>query len=137
VTEGARAGGRALTGRPGNVSDRGGERALTERAQRQRGNGRLQGSEEVRAVRSRSDGGGPKGVRTGPSGSEGGPSRCEWHWQVGQGMSGARVRSGIPRSGPFDLNRTEGNQTKGKRMAAGGVAPLHGGEVVGAEASAS
>jgi hypothetical protein len=68
VTEGARAGGRALTGRPGNVSDRGGERALTERAQRQRGNGRLQGSEEVRAVRSRSDGGGPKGVRTGPRG---------------------------------------------------------------------
>jgi hypothetical protein len=32
------------------------------------GNGRLQGSEGVRAVRSRSDGGGPKG-------SEGGPSR--------------------------------------------------------------
>jgi hypothetical protein len=48
-----------------------GESALTERAQRQGGNGRLQGSEGVRAVRSRSDGGGPKGVRTGPSGSEG------------------------------------------------------------------
>jgi hypothetical protein len=53
---------------------------------------RLQGSEGVRVVRSRSDEGGPKGVRTGPSGSEGGPSGSE----------------------PFDLNRTEGNQTEGK-----------------------
>jgi hypothetical protein len=33
-----------------------GEIVLTERAQRQRGNGRLQGSEGVRTVRSRSDG---------------------------------------------------------------------------------
>jgi hypothetical protein len=55
----------------------------------------------------------------------------------GQGVSGARARSGISRSGPFDLNRTEGNQTGGKQMAAGGVAPLHGGEVAGAEAGAS
>jgi hypothetical protein len=50
-----------------------GESALTERVQCQRGNRRLQGSEGVRAVRSRSDGGGPNGskrVRGGPSGSE-------------------------------------------------------------------
>jgi hypothetical protein len=54
-----------------------GESALTERAQRQRGNGRLQGSEGVRAVRSRSDGEGSEG---GPNGSEwvqGGPSESE------------------------------------------------------------
>jgi hypothetical protein len=51
--------------------------------------------------------------------------------------SRARARSGIPWSGPFDLDRTEGNQTEGKQMAAGGVAPLHGGDVAGAEASAS
>jgi hypothetical protein len=53
-------------------------------------------------------------------------------------VSGARARSGIPRSGPFDLNRTEGgNQTEGKHMAASGVAPLRGGEVAGVEADAS
>jgi hypothetical protein len=52
-------------------------------------------------------------------------------------VSGARARSGIPRSGPFDLNRTEGNQTEGKQMVVGGAAPLHGGEVAGAEAGAS
>jgi hypothetical protein len=51
-----RGGGRALTGGTGSVSDRGGENALTERAQRQRGNGRLQGSEGIRVIRSRSDG---------------------------------------------------------------------------------
>jgi hypothetical protein len=62
VAEGARAGGRALTGGTGSVSNRGEESALTERAQRQRGNGRLQGSERVRA--------GPRGVRTALSGSE-------------------------------------------------------------------
>ena len=39
-----------------SFSDRGGESALTTWAQRQRGNGRLQGSEGVRAIRSRSDG---------------------------------------------------------------------------------
>jgi hypothetical protein len=49
-----------------------GGKTLTERAQRQRGNRRLQGSEGVRAVRSRSDGegsgwggGGSEGVRGG------------------------------------------------------------------------
>jgi hypothetical protein len=52
-------------------------------------------------------------------------------------VSGARARSGIPRSGPFNLNQTEGNQTEGKQMAAGGIAPLHGGEVTGAKAGAS
>jgi hypothetical protein len=51
-----RARGRALTGRTGSVSDRGGERA--DRAGPvPGGNERLHGSERVRAVRSRSDGG--------------------------------------------------------------------------------
>jgi hypothetical protein len=45
------------------VSATEGESALTERAQRQRGNERLEGSEGVRAVRSRSDGEGSEGVR--------------------------------------------------------------------------
>jgi hypothetical protein len=52
-------------------------------------------------------------------------------------VSGARARSSIPRSGPFDLNRTEGNQTGGKQMVTAGVAPLHGGEVARVEAGAS
>jgi hypothetical protein len=43
------------------VSATEGESALKERAQRQRGNRRLQGSEGVRAVRSRSDGGNQTG----------------------------------------------------------------------------
>jgi hypothetical protein len=51
--------------------------------------------------------------------------------------SGARAQSGIPWSGPFDLDRTEGNQTEGKQMAVGNVAPLHSGDVTGAEAGAS
>jgi hypothetical protein len=72
------------------VSAIGGESELTELAQRHRGNGRLQGSEGVRIVRSRSDGGGPKG--------------SEW---VRGGSK--RVRAG---SEPFDLNQTEGNQTR-------------------------
>jgi hypothetical protein len=50
--------------------------------------------------------------------------------------SGARARSGIPRSGPFDLNRTEGTRP-GKQTAAGDTAPLRGGEVTGVEAGAS
>jgi hypothetical protein len=47
-----------------------------------------------------------------------------------------RARSGIPWSGPFDLNRTEGIRP-GKQTAAGGAAPFRGGEVVGVEAGAS
>ena len=62
---------------------------LTERAQRQMGNGRLQGSEGVRAVRSRSDGEGSEGVRTGPNRSEG----CEG-------------------SEPFDQDQTGKSQTR-------------------------
>jgi hypothetical protein len=49
---------------------------------------------------------------------------------------GVRVRSGIPRSGSFDLNRTEGIRP-GKQTAAGGAAPLCGGEVAGVEAGVS
>jgi hypothetical protein len=72
MAEGDRAGGRALIGGPGSVSDRGGESVLTERVQRQRGNGWLQGSEGVRIVRSRSDGRGSEGVRAVRSRSDGG-----------------------------------------------------------------
>ena len=86
AAEGARADGRALTNGTRSVSDRGGESTLTERAQRQRGNGRLQGSEGVRAVRSRSDGEGSEGVRRG-------------------------VRRGSEGSEPFDQDRTGKSQT--------------------------
>jgi hypothetical protein len=47
-----------------------------------------------------------------------------------------RERSGILRSGQFDLNRMEGIRPR-KQTAAGGAAPLHDGEVVGVEASVS
>jgi hypothetical protein len=51
-----------LTSGTGGVSDRWGER--TDRAgPAPEGNRRLQGSEEVRGVQSRSDGGGSEGVR--------------------------------------------------------------------------
>jgi hypothetical protein len=50
--------------------------------------------------------------------------------------SGAHARSCIPRSGPFDLNRTEGIRP-GKQTTAGGAAPLRGGEVASVEAGAS
>jgi hypothetical protein len=74
---------------------------------------RMAGSEGVRAVRSRSDGGGgSEGVRVVRSESDGGGSE------------------------PFDLNRAEGMRP-GKQTAAGGAAPLCGGEVAGVEAGAS
>jgi hypothetical protein len=50
--------------------------------------------------------------------------------------SGVRARSSITRSGPFDLDRTEGIRP-GKQTAAGGAAPLRGGEVARVEAGAS
>jgi hypothetical protein len=50
--------------------------------------------------------------------------------------SGVRARSGIPRSEPFDLDQTEGIRL-GKQTAAGGAAPLRGGEVAGVEAGMS
>jgi hypothetical protein len=34
---------------------------------------------------------------------------------AGQGVSGARARSGIPRSGPFDLDQTEGIRLRENR----------------------
>jgi hypothetical protein len=74
-----------------------GESALTERVQRQWGDGRLQGSEAVRAVRSRLDGGNQtekdKRLRvtlTGGSGRQ------------------VRVREAVPRFEPFDQDRTGG-----------------------------
>jgi hypothetical protein len=50
--------------------------------------------------------------------------------------SDVRARSGIPQSGPFDLNRMEGVRS-GKQTAAGGTAPLRVSEVTGVEAGAS
>jgi hypothetical protein len=50
--------------------------------------------------------------------------------------SGMRARSGILRSEPFDLNQTEGIRP-GKQTAAGGAAPLRGGEFARVEAGAS
>jgi hypothetical protein len=79
------------------VSDRE-ESALTERVKRQRGNGRLQGSEGVRTVRSRSNGG------RGPKGSE--PFDQDWTGEIRPGKQTCMKQ--YPRSKPFDLNRTEG-----------------------------
>jgi hypothetical protein len=102
-----------------------GESALTERVQRQWGDGRLQGSEAVRAVRSRLDGGNQtekdKRLRvtlTGGSGRQ------------------VRVREAVPRFEPFDQYRTGGVRSW-KQTAAGGAAPLRGGEVAGVEAGTS
>jgi hypothetical protein len=50
--------------------------------------------------------------------------------------SDVRARSGIPWSGSFDLDRIEGIRPR-KQTAAGGAAPLRGGEVTGVEAGAS
>jgi hypothetical protein len=83
VAEGARAGERTLTGGTWSVSDKRGESALTERAQRQRGNGWLPGSEGVRTVRSRSN-------RKGSEGSEGGPRGPNRLIKIGRG----KVRPG-------------------------------------------
>jgi hypothetical protein len=46
-----------------------------------------------------------------------------------------RARSGIPRSGPFDLNRTEGIRPR-KQTDGGAAASLRGGEVAGVEPGA-
>jgi hypothetical protein len=81
--------GRALTSGPG-VSATEGKSTLIERVQRERGNERLQGSEGVRTVRSRSDGG------RGPRGSE----------RVRDGSKG--IRGGPRGSEPFDQDQTEG-----------------------------
>jgi hypothetical protein len=97
-----------------------GESALTERVKRQRGNERLEGSEGVRDVRSRSDGGG--GVRRGPRGPKGVQtvrSRSDGGNQTGMdeqlrvtltGGQGVRCvcAKWYPWSKPFDLNQTEG-----------------------------
>jgi hypothetical protein len=56
----------------------------------------------------------------------GGADRRAW-------ASGARARSGIPRSGPFDLNRMEGIRPV-KQTVVSGAAPLRGDEVAEVEA---
>jgi hypothetical protein len=57
-----------------------------------------------------------------------------WELTGGPRRQGARARSGIPRSEPFNLNRTEGIRP-GKQTAAGGAAPIRGGEVALVEAA--
>jgi hypothetical protein len=54
---------------------------------------------------------------------------------VGKGVRRACAKR-YPRSEPFDLNRTEGVRS-GKQTAAGGAAPLRGGEVTRVEAGTS
>jgi hypothetical protein len=72
---------KALIGGTGSVSDRGGESALTERAQCQRGNGWLQGSEPFNRDR----------TRRGPRGSE--PFDQDQTGEIGLGrMSGCGWR---------------------------------------------
>jgi hypothetical protein len=83
-----------LTGGTGSVSDRWGESALTERAQRQRGNRWLQGSKGVRTVRSRSDGKGSEGVRGGFEGSE--PFDQDW---TGKSQTGTDERLRVALTG--------------------------------------
>jgi hypothetical protein len=74
-----------------------GESVLTERVQCQGGNRHLQGSEGVRAIRSRSDGGrgprGSEGVRTVRSRSDGGNQTegVEWLWAALTSGPGCQV----------------------------------------------
>ena len=115
---------------------------LAERAQRQRetdGYRDPSGSEEVQTVRSRSDGDWSEEGPKESEGVQGGPSRSI---KIGQGeirlgrMSSCTCAKRYPRSEPFDQNQTEGIR-QGKQTAAGGAAPLCGGEVTGVEAGAS
>jgi hypothetical protein len=91
-----------------------GESALTERVQCQRGNERLQGSEGVRAVRSRSHGGNQTG-------------KDERLWVALTGGLGARARSGT--RGPSRSIKIRrgggGGSDRGKR---GHHGELNGGE---------
>jgi hypothetical protein len=82
--------GRALTSGTGSVSNRG-ESALTERAQRQRGNGRLQGSKGSEPFDQDRTGRGPRGSEGGPKGSE--PFDQDWMGRIRLGrMSGCGWR---------------------------------------------
>jgi hypothetical protein len=81
-----------------------GENVLTEWVQRQRGNGRLQGSEGVRAVRSRSDGEGSERVRGGPSrsikigrGNQTGKDKRLWVTLTGGSGHQVRVHEAVSR----------------------------------------
>jgi hypothetical protein len=69
---------------------------------------------------------GPEGVRAVRSRSDGGSESFDLN----------RTEGGPRESEPFDLNRVEGIRP-GKQTAAGGAAPLCGGEVTGVEAGAS
>jgi hypothetical protein len=105
----------------------------------------------VRAVRSESDGGdqtpttqawltsGARGVsgrgggrtdRAGPAPEDLGADRRA------KGIGHVRAKR-YPQSGPCDQDRTEGISPGEKQTAAGGAAPLHGGEVAGVEAGMS
>jgi hypothetical protein len=89
-----------LTGGPGSVSDRGGERV--DRA-----------------------GPTPRGLAL-------------WALTGGPVRQGARARSGIPRSGPFDLNRTEGIRPGGNRwLQAAPLLSAYSGELDRAKALAN
>jgi hypothetical protein len=107
------------------VSATEGESALTEWAQRQRGNERLQGSEGVRAIRSRSDG----------ENQTGNDERLRVTLISGSGRQ-VRVREAVPAVRAV-RSKSDGGVRPGKQTTAGGAAPLHGGEVAGVETVAS
>ena len=118
-----------------------GESTLTERAQRQRGNGRLQGSEGVRAVRSRSDGAGSEGVRAVRSESDvGAPTGGNKRLRAAPLLSAAvrspewrraraRVAPGLPKLGREEEDATT-NSMAGKRPRIHGQRGENGGEKV-------
>jgi hypothetical protein len=89
---------RASADRRARECQRQGESALTERVQHQRGNRRLKGSEGVRAVQSRSDGGGGE-VRGDPKGSKLFDQDQTWGRSKG-------IRGGLRGSESFDQDRT-------------------------------
>jgi hypothetical protein len=91
-----------------------GESALTERAQRQRGNGRLQGSEGVRAVRSRSaGGGGVRAVRSRPDrGNQTGKDERLRAVLTGWTRRQARMREAVPAVRAVRSESDGGDQTR-------------------------
>jgi hypothetical protein len=129
-----------MTSGPGSVSDRGGERA--DRAgPALGGNGRLQGSKGVQAVRSRSNGVGSEGVRAVRSRSDRG-NQTEKDERLRVALTGGPGRQACGREavsrGPAVRSSSDGgNQTGGNKQARSGAAPLRDGEVAGVEAGAS
>jgi hypothetical protein len=88
--------------------------------------GRASTDKRARSISGR---GGEHADRVGPASEDMGADRQAR-------ATGARARGGIPWSEPFDLNWMEGIRP-GKQTAAGGTAPLRGGEVARVEVGIS